>query len=79
MPVQDKLPIICVPRASGDKPLYGTANPPSVSVFPAPAGINRRQAEILRDIVRVPRASGDKPTTMAINRKITACSPRQRG
>ncbi|EGR9857592.1 hypothetical protein I6S49_002106 [Salmonella enterica subsp. enterica serovar Paratyphi B] len=48
-------------------------------VFPAPAGINRRQGTTGLIRARVPRASGDKPPLAMVKRQPTECSPRQRG
>lgn len=42
-----------------------------LSVFPAPAGINRRGAALFRGIKRVPRASGDKPGALDAMMDIT--------
>ncbi|APX80162.1 hypothetical protein SEEG9184_06200 [Salmonella enterica subsp. enterica serovar Gallinarum str. 9184] len=51
----------------------------SFSVFPAPAGINRRANSSAADHWCVPRASGDKPDAYISPRDFEACSPRQRG
>ncbi|ESE11360.1 hypothetical protein HMPREF1616_00608 [Escherichia coli 908658] len=48
-------------------------------VFPAPAGINRRETVRTYRPQRVPRASGDKPKGTATGRRLLTCSPRQRG
>ena len=50
-----------------------------LSVFPAPAGINRRAGRVPDIADRVPRASGDKPQLMIRYQGIYPCSPRQRG
>ncbi len=50
-----------VPRASGDKPVFLLTDSQRVSVFPAPAGINRIYCEFEMVQHCVPRASGDKP------------------
>ncbi|EEC5759247.1 TPA: hypothetical protein I8F17_001554 [Salmonella enterica] len=48
-------------------------------VFPAPAGINRRNAFMSSLRCGVPRASGDKPEVKLTGRVVRQCSPRQRG
>ncbi|EFS8625534.1 hypothetical protein JHH54_001126 [Salmonella enterica] len=50
-----------------------------MSVFPAPAGINRIISVAGVSIRCVPRASGDKPPAYAIYDVIEQCSPRQQG
>ena len=50
-----------------------------LSVFPAPAGINRRSALYNLLSQGVPRASGDKPAAAPFVRPAFECSPRQRG
>ncbi|EGV1294390.1 hypothetical protein JF095_001309 [Salmonella enterica] len=71
--------LLCVPRASGDKPAIQSVNPYSISVFPAPAGINRTEMFSFKRFVRVPRASGDKPLRGERQFCRHMCSPRQRG
>ncbi|EGF8152975.1 hypothetical protein IDG15_001202 [Salmonella enterica subsp. enterica serovar Enteritidis] len=51
----------------------------TVSVFPAPAGINQDVDRKYSSSERVPRASGDKPMFLANILWAVACSPRQRG
>ncbi|EFC5283540.1 hypothetical protein CQ968_002066 [Escherichia coli] len=48
-------------------------------VFPAPAGINRRNIYMIYIGHSVPRASGDKPTRIGGFERVAKCSPRQRG
>ncbi|EEP6171268.1 hypothetical protein HBG61_000589 [Salmonella enterica] len=48
-------------------------------VFPAPAGINRRNAFMSSLRCGVPRASGDKPIFWQLVVHYRQCSPRQRG
>ncbi|EFS6470836.1 hypothetical protein HW226_002550 [Salmonella enterica] len=48
-------------------------------VFPAPAGINRRNAFMSSLRCGVPRASGDKPYARGMAFSVLVCSPRQRG
>ena len=50
-----------------------------LSVFPAPAGINRIRNSVFIDNTGVPRASGDKPATPVNQTNGAGCSPRQRG
>ena len=50
-----------------------------LSVFPAPAGINRQGFIDSSWKRRVPRASGDKPQNPAGKKSTTMCSPRQLG
>ncbi len=50
-----------VPRASGDKPENENDSVDTYNVFPAPAGINRRLKDNVKEELSVPRASGDKP------------------
>ncbi|HAU6758587.1 TPA: hypothetical protein JEL77_001873 [Salmonella enterica subsp. enterica serovar Orientalis] len=50
-----------------------------ITVFPAPAGINRAAGADAAPAVSVPRASGDKPNVVYIVRFWSLCSPRQRG
>ena len=68
-----------VPRACGDEPdgyiqisLYGL-------VFPAPAGMNRREPVRAQFLARVPRACGDEPLRLARDELRGKCSPRLRG
>ncbi|AGC88193.1 TPA: hypothetical protein KAK57_000273 [Escherichia coli] len=49
------------------------------TVFPAPAGINRRTAGEAGGWRSVPRASGDKPVYRPAEALADPCSPRQRG
>ena len=49
------------------------------SVFPAPAGINRRTSFLPKLYGRVPRASGDKPKGLYLLYMVLMCFPRQRG
>ncbi|HFR1552982.1 TPA: hypothetical protein ACH3JE_002840 [Shigella sonnei] len=42
-----------------------------LSVFPAPAGINRRSPALAATRTRVPRASGDKPGALDAMMDIT--------
>ncbi len=51
----------------------------SYKVFPAPAGINRRNGTRNRQEARVPRASGDKPTDITELARAMKCSPHSRG
>ncbi|EFE06785.1 hypothetical protein CIT292_09842 [Citrobacter youngae ATCC 29220] len=48
-------------------------------MFPAPAGINRKNQPGNLILTSVPRASGDKPPLPAFLRFFEMCSPRQRG
>ncbi|EHI4567155.1 hypothetical protein J9I26_003784 [Salmonella enterica] len=50
-----------------------------ITVFPAPAGINRNRSPHSSSSIRVPRASGDKPRRWCRRRASRQCSPRQRG
>lgn len=50
-----------------------------LSVFPAPAGINRRIDNDRKVSIGVPRASGDKPQGNRSYLSTSTCSPRQRG
>ncbi|EFK3931483.1 TPA: hypothetical protein HJN18_001741 [Escherichia coli] len=50
-----------------------------LGVFPAPAGINRRDCSVCPRHQRVPRASGDKPGPTVAVLDHFKCSPRQRG
>ncbi|EGK9168172.1 hypothetical protein ACSOOQ_001477 [Escherichia coli] len=50
-----------------------------LSVFPAPAGINRQKATRYSGWMSVPRASGDKPQAAQKSSVLQSCSPRQRG
>ncbi|EFB4608219.1 TPA: hypothetical protein IG050_000593 [Escherichia coli] len=50
-----------------------------LSVFPAPAGINRFWHPARLSAKGVPRASGDKPGSGTTGVAATLCSPRQRG
>ena len=50
-----------------------------LSVFPAPAGINRNGEGVSEVFISVPRASGDKPTEKELEALAARCSPRQRG
>ncbi|EGN8556251.1 hypothetical protein ISW38_001197 [Salmonella enterica] len=51
----------------------------ATAVFPAPAGINRRNYARRVPWGGVPRASGDKPASAGALAKWEPCSPRQRG
>ncbi|EGP3851382.1 hypothetical protein IZS38_000921 [Salmonella enterica subsp. enterica serovar Plymouth] len=73
------VPVMRVPRASGDKPATKKAAKSQRRVFPAPAGINREVITASLNATRVPRASGDKPHYLSGNPGIQTCSPRQRG
>ena len=68
-----------VPRASGDEPENNMTTYQIALLFPAPAGMNRSQAQQVMARPSVPRASGDEP--LAVKARIDAhrCSPRQRG
>ncbi|EHX45009.1 hypothetical protein ECDEC13B_2849 [Escherichia coli DEC13B] len=50
-----------------------------LSVFPAPAGINRDPGVPFVARGSVPRASGDKPQIVKAKTPQRMCSPRQRG
>ncbi|EGW88783.1 hypothetical protein ECSTECDG1313_3785 [Escherichia coli STEC_DG131-3] len=50
-----------------------------LSVFPAPAGINRHANASCVPHESVPRASGDKPVVNLLVAEAIKCSPRQRG
>ncbi|HAN4550811.1 TPA: hypothetical protein IFD02_002780 [Escherichia coli] len=50
-----------------------------MTVFPAPAGINRPLTAAYRSLYGVPRASGDKPDRYGRVLGLVECSPRQRG
>ncbi|WP_446027239.1 hypothetical protein [Escherichia coli] len=50
-----------------------------LSVFPAPAGINRDPGVPFVARGSVPRASGDKPAWRGAYSPASKCSPRQRG
>ncbi|EFL6459385.1 hypothetical protein AAS81_003964 [Escherichia coli] len=50
-----------------------------ISVFPAPAGINRKISHPQLVRMCVPRASGDKPPVARVAAGVNLCSPRQRG
>ncbi len=50
-----------------------------MTVFPAPAGMNRGLWWLRLWSRRVPRASGDEPWTVRHLTGAMACSPRQRG
>ena len=48
-------------------------------LFPAPAGMNRRNPVCLLRWPAVPRASGDEPSARWVSDQRRSCSPRQRG
>jgi len=48
-------------------------------MFPAPAGMNRRDRFCIKRIRCVPRACGDEPGTVKALPLAAACSPRLRG
>ena len=48
-------------------------------VFPARAGMSRRETGNGYLAVGVPRASGDEPPSNASNEILSRCSPRERG
>ena len=50
-----------------------------MTVFPAPAGMNRATTLKSQRLTRVPRASGDEPLGELFGGEIAPCSPRQRG
>ncbi len=68
-----------VPRASGDEPIIPLINHARVTVFPAPAGMNRGSCAGNGWRAGVPRASGDEPLIGANLTNTPQCSPRQRG
>ncbi|EFV1874080.1 hypothetical protein HRL69_001299 [Salmonella enterica] len=59
--------------------MSGDALASQITVFPAPAGINRSIRWVALTRFSVPRASGDKPTRGVTRRALNKCSPRQRG
>ena len=51
----------------------------SPKVFPARAGVSRRQVGCLIDNESVPRASGGEPLAIFYRERENECSPRERG
>ena len=51
----------------------------SASVFPARAGMSRKNVKKPQAAVGVPRASGDEPNSRMIPVATSQCSPRERG
>ena len=49
------------------------------SVFPAPAGMNRKPADLRVNPRGVPRACGDEPLVQSLPDFEPMCSPRLRG
>ena len=48
-------------------------------MFPAGAGMNRREPRLIGFFVNVPRRRGDEPAEQAKRREAIACSPQARG
>ena len=51
----------------------------TMTVFPAPAGMNRIKTDSFAQPSGVPRARGDEPLIAGTTPKIKSCSPRPRG
>ena len=69
----------CIPRESGDDPDVTEHQGWADVVFPARAGMIRRESRLQTTPRRIPRESGDDPNSTLLTPTPVAYSPRERG